>query len=357
MGKVLNGLRTTDVVMEEYALQDVLTAMPEDVVQGALLTLRWLNEEKRVSPIIRKVRLGAMARNELQTVLERLRCCVALEELWFVDAIGGVRMPSEVVRRVQVLSILSPRSRTLRGLREAGCSPKKLQLFCVDDDSAVQLYGVWGDLTRRSETVDVTWSSSLVARYEKCDIQFEGWYLPIDDGQYMNMQIDSDCRYTAFGPQQAFRMYPWTEDGEGRRYGWNPVRLNDWLPSKSWNMNMLREPLPCSNMLGEEGLMTVVVNSYSIGTSLLANDGALLKQFAFEMLSGERRIDKLHVALPRYEMKNGTRHTAKVAAQLVHGFALAGIRELVVSALVFTELAHERLPMTVTSVGVIDDFA
>ncbi|KAI0562741.1 hypothetical protein FGB62_54g127 [Gracilaria domingensis] len=353
---MFHGLRSTDLIMEDQAVQEVPTTMPEDVVQGALLALRCLTKDEIVLSIVRMVRLSAMSHTKLQTALKRLSCCSGLEELHFVDAKDGVKLPKAVACQVQVLSILSPRALTLKNLVQVGCAPKKLQLYCVDYDTALALHGAWKGWTHRCKNVDITWSGSLLPKYEHIDAWYESidcdccYYLvgDDDDEHVEDVRYESEHRYWSLGSQFAMRLMPKSdvEEIEGH-YGWKPVFLRDWLR----NQQTHQEEQPIVDRLAEEGCLTVVVSpeeDYILGA-------ALLKQFVRDILfRDEQRVQRLHVAVPLEEETQPV--AANVAARLVHEAASAGVQELIVSSLVFMELADKPLPATVTSIGVVDDF-
>ena len=111
----------THVQLGEYVLGDVLTTIPDDVVQGVLLMLR---TGRTTLNKLRSVGMSAMGRNEFQAALELMRACSGLQELRIVDGEGGVAVPKEVVNLLDTLSILRPHTYTLEKLHQTACSPK-----------------------------------------------------------------------------------------------------------------------------------------------------------------------------------------------------------------------------------------
>ncbi|KAI0558329.1 ATP binding protein [Gracilaria domingensis] len=204
--RMLQRLRTTRLELNDGVPHNVVATMPDDVIQGAMLTLRG-SKRGAACRAMRVVRLNAMERGQLQAALNRLRKCFALRVLCFVDVEGGVTLPGELARRVKVLSITSPSPHTLKALRDARCAPRMLRLCCVDDASAFELHDVWEALTRESRTMDVTWSGGLVPRYEYDGI----WYLPRAVGPAIRVKLSQN------GRAWRARGAGWMEDGSDER--------------------------------------------------------------------------------------------------------------------------------------------
>ncbi|KAI0558312.1 hypothetical protein FGB62_218g010 [Gracilaria domingensis] len=342
----------TRLEMVEGITRNAVVAMPDDVTQGALFALR-ISYQHSFCRALRVVRLGAMERHQLQTVFKRLHRCSKWLEIGFVDAEGGVKLPNELKRRISRLSITSPRWYTIRALREAFYGPKILQMCCVDDDAVFELANAWETLTRIAGIIDVTWTCGLTPGH-KYDGMF---HLPVSSAQLTSMEIDSRRRTVPLGPQYASSFRSRNYWDPINVVGWKAVRMKHWLRGRRCRSSYLIQKFELElDMLEEEGMLTVVVESLTQAKELLLDDGALMKEFAQEVVvGGDRPIDRLQVLVP--SVCDSERLTAITAAWLaVEVAAASDVRELVVSSLVFNELADVPLPATVRSVGVVDHF-
>ncbi|KAI0558328.1 hypothetical protein FGB62_218g06 [Gracilaria domingensis] len=371
--RMMQNLCTTSMLLDEGVLRNVVSRVPNDVVQGTLLSLRSKRGGSQCAAL-RVVRLSAMAPVELQAALNRLSGCSSLRELCFVDAGGGVRLPDDVARLITTLSITSPRACTLKALHKARCAPKILRLCCVSDDVVFTLQDVWVELTHKSVAIDVTWSGSLVPSYEYDKVCFLPERRNVD---LERVQLDSQHRRVPLGPQYSTSFRYTDDDGaiEGP-LGWKPVEMCQWCDSSSE-----REQLRL-DMTEEEGLLTVVLAHRLIAEDLRENDDDLMKMFVRDMVmefpikrrkwnredeeqnilyshdvvgGGCGRVDKLQIIVPLY-----CRHmellAAEAAALLAAKVAAAGVHELVVSTVVFMELVDVVLPGTLRSIGIVDVF-
>ncbi|KAI0566389.1 hypothetical protein FGB62_9g47 [Gracilaria domingensis] len=312
----MSALRTTSVVVVEGVPHDVVTAMPIDVMNGTLMTLLI---DGMAMKTLRVLRLSAMGRSYLQLGLKLLLACSSLTELWFVDVPGGVTVPAEVARRVQVLSIVRLHKLTLKSLYEAKCAPKRLRLSCVGRQTEIELYDGWRGLTRESTRVDVTWTFDWTEPVNEVSPLA---YLALSFEQLSLMRVRTWRCSAPLGPPYASSMRAIEEDASG----WKTVRISKWLQEA-----VSRAPRREAELFGEEGLLTVVVDGPHEAYMLQRDEGALLKRFVREIVScgsSDGRVDKLQVLVANLYGEEG-QTTANVAARLAAEAAAAGgIREL-----------------------------
>ncbi|KAI0558320.1 hypothetical protein FGB62_218g08 [Gracilaria domingensis] len=286
---MMHSFRITHIQLDEGVPRDVVTIMPDDVIQGVLLALR--SSGGLACESLRVVRLTPMTCTQLQAALNRLHGCSALTELCFVDEGKGVRMSKGLARRLKTLSITSPRVSTLKALREARCAPKILQLCGVGDEAVFELHKVWRELTRKSTSVGVTWSGSLVPRYE-C---YGGRYLPFSDAQ-LQMAIESTRRLVPLGPMYASSVRALNDERTiETALGWKTVLVSDWLKQQYIQDQMPvveKTSLLELDMLEEEGLLTVVVEPFCDNGRMYDQD---IKDFMFEaVIKSPREERKWH---------------------------------------------------------------
>ncbi|KAI0566324.1 hypothetical protein FGB62_9g410 [Gracilaria domingensis] len=331
---------TTSLVLVEGVPHDVMTAMPDDVLNGTLLTLF---ADRSGMNALRVLRLGVMSRSELRLALALLQGCPALTELWFVDVPGGVTVPKEVARRVEILSIASLHTSTLDSLLKEKCRPKRLRLNCVDNGTRAGLYDSWMRLTLKSTKADMTYAFELqicmsILMYERLVRE-----------QHDIFRVHTERRSSPFGPPYASIMRL-TDDRKG---GWKTAWISKWIQQAAEGAQQ-REVELCA----EEGLLTVVMDGPNEAIALQEDDDALLKRFVREIISPvnpDGRVEKLQVLVDKFVGEQGMT-MANVAARLVAEAASSGgVRKLSVSSPVFLAFEHVPLPASVDSVGVVDE--
>ncbi|KAI0564000.1 hypothetical protein FGB62_31g127 [Gracilaria domingensis] len=373
------------VLMDEDVPYDVVKAvsMPDDVVQGALMALRTSSKALRV------VRLSAMHPLQLQAALEILRCLPSLKELSFVDAASGVTVPRVVSRRLHTLSIVSPRTRTMKSLFQARCAPKKLQLLRLEmvDGQKNELNVLWPRLTRQCRSADVTLVEIGEKTYDPPGDWAEQWDPPFTNEQCEQMRIRR-----RFGPgdfevsRTVCMRAPAEENLEEGRFGAATTLVSDWIaeyilridddgPNHREADGGALVELHCQDSdeaesdeeeSDEEGSDDRWIpeskrwdceywsESSSAHDMLYRNNGTVAKDFVDEVV-GSNGIDTLLLTTTAAPYCSAT--TSLTGALAVSRIAVAArkVRVLAISAAAFSVLKEVRLPKDVIEqVGVVD---
>ncbi|KAI0560834.1 hypothetical protein FGB62_99g019 [Gracilaria domingensis] len=339
---------TTRMLLENNALGDVVSTMPDDVVQGALLTLR--SHQTSLSTL-RTVRLGVLQRDQLQAVLTLLQRCCALKELWFVDVPGGVTVPKEVARRLDSLSIVLPHQHTMSTLDDAAFLPRRLQMLRVSGDAAQMLYRMWTQWMRACTRADVVWAGEGGSK------RFPyAWHLPPEDIFRVPMQIGHSERLFDARCMLHLIHESTTEMERDDSFFRKTTLIRDWLKYALKSPYGLLPMTPMRRGRILRPVLTVVLDCVSTANTLMSDGGKWISLFATNVVCYEYqgRIDTLLVALsPHCSAKDA--RAAATAAALVAA-AVKEVRVLATSATVFGALKHVSLPRQVRSVAVLDQY-
>eukprot|EP00737_Agarophyton_chilense_P002930 gb/GEZJ01003378.1/.p1 GENE.gb/GEZJ01003378.1/~~gb/GEZJ01003378.1/.p1 ORF type:complete len:496 (-),score=62.77 gb/GEZJ01003378.1/:3569-5056(-) len=345
--EMMRAPRAWRMVLDDNVPHGVMTTMTDDVMQGVLLALRVGGAG------LCALRLGAMQCSQLDAALEQLARHSSLTELSFLDSQAGAMLPEELVRRLKSVSIVSPNQRTLLRLRDAGCEPKTLQLFRVDDDATNAVYAVWEPLMRACSSADVTWMGSAIRGYDQLE-----QYFPLSDVQRERMRFWSRGYGMPFGERQALSMRELGRDLDSEAtFGTRTAWVTEWLRTTNFNAVWMPQVPQWVGPVREGGALSVVIDSTSAAKALLCADGVLLLRLVDELVfghGGDGRIDMLRVTVPPICSKLDARAVAQVAARVAA--AVNEVRVLATSAVVFAELKDVLLPNNLRSVGVVDSF-